>query len=37
MTKSEWLEYWLSRAPVLSEDALEDIEHILTTEGDDED
>jgi len=37
MTNVEWLEYWLSRAPMLSEDALDDIHHILTTGEGDED
>lgn len=37
MTKSEWLDHWLSRAPVLPDEALDDIRHILTIGGEDED
>jgi len=37
MTKSEWLEYWLSRAPLLSEDDLDDIADVPTPTGNDED
>lgn len=33
MTNSEWLEHWLSRAPMLSDDDLADIQHVLTTAG----
>lgn len=36
MTVSEWLDHWLSQAPKLSDDDLADIQHILTTAGEDE-
>jgi len=36
MTDSEWLEYWLSRAPELTEGALDEIHVLLTSEEESE-
>lgn len=37
MTQSEWLEYWLSRAPRLSDESLGDIRDALLSAEEEED
>lgn len=36
MTNNEWLEHWISQAPVLSEDSLDDIHHMLISAEDED-